>query len=152
MTTTILCLSLVLVGTCVCLCRCTPGKKVLHLSVILRLTFTMSNLGKNTNTNTVQHAMVHNPIYDGPVYESVLHSHFDALALATTNVSNSQQTPELDYRETSESPPADRYVEQPLNQSQNVLGSESLSTGASDIEDKYTVMSPAACTVDAEKD
>ena len=97
--------------------------------------------------------MVHNPIYDGPVYESVLHSHFDALTLATTNnTSNSQQTPQLDYRETSESPPADRYVKQPLNQSQNVLGSESHSIGVSDIEDKYTVMRPAACTINSEKD
>ena len=102
--------------------------------------------------------MVHNPIYDGPVYESVLHSHFDALTLATTNnTSNNQQTPQADYRETSESPklespPADRYVKQPLNQSQNVLGSESHSIGVSDIEDKYTVMRPAACTINSEKD
>ena len=146
-------MSLALVGTCVYLCRRTPGKKVLHLSVILRLTFTVLNLGKNTNTNTIQHAMVHNPIYDGPVYESVLNSHFDALMLATTNnASNSQQTPQLDYSETSESPPADHYVEQPLNQSQNVLDSESNSTRVLDIEDKYTVMSTATCTVDTEKD
>ena len=109
----------------------------------------MSNIGKRINANTVQHAMVHNPIYDGPVYESVLRSHFDALTLATTNnTSNSQQTPQADYRETSESPkrespPADRYVKQPLNQSQNVLGSESHSIGVSDIEEKYTVMREA---------
>ena len=105
--------------------------------------------------------MVQNPIYDGPVYESVLHSHFDTLTLATTNnTSNTQQTPQADYKETEtsespnlklESPPADRYVKQPLNQSQNVLGSESHSSGVSDTEDKYTVMRPAACTINSEK-
>jgi hypothetical protein len=110
------------------------------------------NPGKNINTNTVQHAMVHNPIYDGPVYESVLHSHFDALTLATTsNTSNNQLTqspPEFDCKETSESPPTERYVEQPLN---NVLAaSESHSTGVSDSEDKYTVMNSAG-TIDAKK-
>jgi hypothetical protein len=117
---------------------------ITYCNTIFYLDRKFYNPEKKINTDTVQHAMVHNPIYDGPVYESVLHSHFDALTLATiNNTSNSQLTqspPELlVYREASESPPtAERYVEQPLN---NVLASES--TGVSDIEDKYTVMSPA---------
>ena len=107
--------------------------------------------------NTVEHAMVHNPIYDGPVYESV-HSRFEALPLATTgNISNNEvihPPTDLSYRESSQSPPAERYVEQPLNQapkSQNDLGSESHCAGASDVEEKYTVMSPAG-TINASSD
>ena len=34
----------------------------------------------NGSTTRVQNAMVHNPIYDGPLYESVLERHFDSLA------------------------------------------------------------------------
>ena len=104
---------------------------------------------------TIQRAMVRNPIYDGPVYESVLQPHFEALTSATTNnTSNSNilcVEPDLDHHKTSKSLPA-RYIEQSPNhvpKSQSESGSHSTySIEVSDKEDKYTVMSPAG-TVNA---
>ena len=94
--------------------------------------------------------MVHNPIYEGPVYESVLHPHFENLTLATTSdTSNSQVfsvAPDLDNREISESSSV-RYIEQPPNQAPNSHIQSGLHCthpiAAAEGEEKYTVMSPA---------
>lgn len=85
----------------------------------------------NVSTNRMQNAMVHNPIYDGPVYESV-QPHFDTLTatvkqdLSLSNTSASNSPPR------SSTPPNTgsgnnsqrmvRYLDQPIQ-----LRSQSLS-------------------------
>ena len=57
---------------------------------------------------TIQRAMVRNPIYDEPAYESVLQPHFEALTSTTTNSTSNSHVlrvePDLDHQETSKSP------------------------------------------------
>ena len=100
--------------------------------------------GKNINVNTVQHMMVHNPIYDGPVYESVLQPQLEAFSLATTNdISHSHlfclaSGPDSDCLENFESQP-DRYVDQ-CSQAPRSPDSHTHPVSTSDVEEKYTVM------------
>ena len=85
----------------------------------------------NVSTNRMQNAMVHNPIYDGPVYESV-QPHFDTLtatvkqdlSLSNTSASNSpprSSTPP-NTGSTNNSQRMVRYLDQPIQ-----LRSQSLS-------------------------
>ena len=85
----------------------------------------------NVSTNRMQNAMVHNPIYDGPVYESV-QPHFDTLtatvkqdlSLSNTSASNSpprSSTPP-NTGSANNSQRMVRYLDQPIQ-----LRSQSLS-------------------------
>ena len=74
------------------------------------------------STNRVQNAMIHNPIYDGPVYESV-QPHFDTLTAATQQALASSTT-SADKSLCTTTPPAlqnkaqkaNRYIDQPSQQ------------------------------------
>ena len=94
--------------------------------------FLFSEKALNVSTNRMQNAMVHNPIYDGPVYESV-QPHFDTLtssvkqdlSLCNTNSASNSPPGSLtppNVGNGNNSQKTVRYLDQPLQ-----LRSQSLS-------------------------
>lgn len=86
----------------------------------------MTEKSSNRPINQISHTLVTNPIYDGPVYESVL-THFEALTANTqqTNYEKSETATELSNHnifsmqsipDTTHSAPV-RYVDRPVQMS-----------------------------------
>lgn len=87
--------------------------------IIIVLLFSENNVIKSTNNAC--NAMIHNPIYDGPVYESV-HRQFEALTLSTPQAADNCD--EQPYNSEASTPTSSeksvRYVDQPFQRPDNV--------------------------------